>query len=404
MTAARHLIIAHAAPPPSADAQLPPALDRVLACCVPDAGYPGDPWSLTPPHEHALATALGWTVVDGTLPWAAWYAGRPGVACAWLHPCHWQPSLDHVQIVPPAALAIGTDEAAALAAALAPLAAEDGLTLFVEKPQRWRLEGSALAHWRGASLDRVAHQRADPWWRVQRATGAANTAVRTLLRLLNEAQMLFASHPINDARAQRGLPAINGLWLDGAGVWNGFGPPPDEADVALIDLRDHGAQGDARTWRAAWEQLLREVLAPWASAALPALRPAPTPAAATLTPAQVPAASDAGPRWLTLCGERGWRRWCLEAPQLAVLAAPLQPPASDAASASADTTQRREPPVDPIPRSPWWRRVWPWARGTATAADGPVSVAAPSRPHHTQAAAARNAGGLRPASPWWSDL
>ena len=39
-----------------------------------------------------------------------------------------------------------------------------------------------------------------------------------LRRLMTELQMLLHEHPVNDARARRGLPAINALWLWGTGA------------------------------------------------------------------------------------------------------------------------------------------------------------------------------------------
>lgn len=40
----------------------------------------------------------------------------------------------------------------------------------------------------------------------------------TLRRLMTELQMLLHEHPVNDARARRGLPAINAVWLWGGGA------------------------------------------------------------------------------------------------------------------------------------------------------------------------------------------
>ncbi|TSE32601.1 hypothetical protein [Tepidimonas charontis] len=369
MTAAPHLIIAHAAPPPDRTPTTPPLLPRLLQHAVVEASHAGDGWSLTPPHEHALATALGWPITDGALPWAAWHAQRIGVACAWLHPCHWQPSLDHVRIVPPAALDIRSEEATALASALARLAADDGLTLHIETAQRWRLEGAALAHWRGASLDRVAHQRADPWWQRQGAASADHPAVRALLRLLTEAQMLFADHAANDARARRGQPALNGVWLDGAGVWDGCGPSPAQADAAVVDLWDGtGPLDDAADWAAAWARLQTAVLQPWARSAI----------AAPGTPR---------PLRLTLCGTRGWRRWRLHARTVAEVAGTV--PASRAASDRGSAADAPDAPAADTaapmhsaatgPRRSRWLRWWPWGRADAT--DDPTDPL-----------------------PWWSEL
>lgn len=43
--------------------------------------------------------------------------------------------------------------------------------------------------------------------------------------LLNEAQMLLHEHPLNQARAQKGLLALNSLWLSGGGSFNKMKKP-----------------------------------------------------------------------------------------------------------------------------------------------------------------------------------
>lgn len=45
----------------------------------------------------------------------------------------------------------------------------------------------------------------------------AGDGARTLQQRMNDAQMLLHEHPVNTARAERGLPAINSIWLWGAG-------------------------------------------------------------------------------------------------------------------------------------------------------------------------------------------
>ena len=371
MTVASHLIVAHAGPPLDGLPPEPPPLVRALHAIPPEAAHDGDPWSLTPPHEHALATALGWTVTDGALPWAAWSAQRVGLACAWLHPCQWQASLDHIQIVPAQALAITAEEAQALADALTPLAAEDGWRLYVESAQRWRLEGPALDSWRGASLSRVAHRRADPWWRRQRAADMGNPAGRALLRLLNEAQMLYDRHPVNTARAARGLPAVNGLWLDGAGVWPGDGPTPANADVALMEGWTDGPAVPVQDWSAAWQRLSDTVLVPW-------LRDA------------AKAGADR-PHRLTLCGQRGWRRWQLDRAQCIALARALDTTWAAAIPTAAPADGARAPGVPPARHSgPWWQRLWPWG--------GRRNPGALPPPH------ARRDDDGHGAATWWSAL
>jgi hypothetical protein len=238
----------------------------------------GDGHSLNMPHEHALAQALGWPQDDGYLPWAAWESGTREVGCAWLWPCHWQASLDHVMVQPTPPNQIDQQTAEALLSALRPLAEEDGLQLSIDTPNRWLAQGPALAQLRSVSLDRVAQRRVDAW-----QLRAETAAERTLLRLQNEAQMLFYNHHIYDERAQQGLSPINGFWISGAGALpaddQGRGTP--RLNLALRETAQHG---DWAGWLQAWHTLDAEVLAPLV--------------------AQAQAGAEVR---VTLCGEASWQ-------------------------------------------------------------------------------------------------
>ena len=257
-----------------------PALQAVLTEWSTPGPVRGDAYSRNAPHEHALAAALGWDArPDGLLPLAAWHAGVIDRPCAWLHLCHWTVGMEQVSLQAMDPASVPPDQSRALLATLAPLAAEDGLTLVWEQPTRWRAEGEPLRHLPWPSLDRVAQRRLDGWL----PDGAAHPAARPLLRLLNEAQMLFYTHPVHDERAAQGLPAINGLWIDGCGTLQPHeapqGTPPQLTDA----LRRPALHGDWAAWRDAWQTLDREAIAP----RLRHPRPGP----------------------ITLCGESHWQTW-----------------------------------------------------------------------------------------------
>lgn len=242
-------------------------------------GNEGD--SLNMPHEHALAQAFGWPQTDGYLPLAAWQSGTTDTGCAWLWPCYWQASIDHVMVQPTSASQIDRATAETLLQALRPLAEEDGLRLSLETPNRWRLQGQALAQVRSVSLERVAQRRVDAW-----QLRAQTAAERTLLRLQNEAQMLFYNHPIYDERAQRGLSPINGFWVSGAGALPANNKP--NAAVQLhTKLREPALQSDWGAWLQAWQTVDTEVLAPMV--------------------AQAQAGASVH---VTLCGEKNWQTFC----------------------------------------------------------------------------------------------
>lgn len=118
-------------------------------------------------------------------------------------PIHLRLLRDRVVVVPGAALRVAEDEADALCAALN-RHFEGRLELRVQSPDRWvaRLSGPL-------ELPKTCALAAAGRELVPGAEGDA---------LLNEVQMALHEHPVNEAREARGEPAINSLWLWGAGT------------------------------------------------------------------------------------------------------------------------------------------------------------------------------------------
>ena len=194
-----------------------PHLDRLLARLSPHTAQTdtGEETSFTPPHERALANALGLPLDDGRTPWAAWHRHQQGLptdgeAWAFVTPCQWHVSTDHITLRDPDSL--GLDEAASrvLLAIVAPWFAEDGIALHYDQPTRWLASGALFDGLATASLERVLLRDVRPWMPEPRAAQAA----RTLHRLHSEMQMLLYTHAFNDERA---APASVNI----AGVWNG---------------------------------------------------------------------------------------------------------------------------------------------------------------------------------------
>lgn len=280
----QHLIVPYAAtiaPLTGQDSQLPalPRLARLLARLEQRETDAGDEYSLSPPHERVLARALGLPTTDGAIPWAGWQAGERQQACAWFTPCHWQASMDQVTLQPPEGLELPEAESRQLFEALRPWAEEDGIALHFESAMRWRAVSPAFADLPWASMDRVAHRQLDAWL----PNGGQLPQARALLRLQNEAQMLFYTHPVNDRRAARGLASINGFWISGTGAWDGQALP---APRVAEGLRAPALRGDLVAWAAAWEQLEQDEIA-----------------------ALLEAAEGGAAVRLTLCGERSAISW-----------------------------------------------------------------------------------------------
>lgn len=251
-----------------------PKLQALLARLEEAARDSGSETDLTAPHERVLARARGVPTDGSTWPGAALHSDAPHTPQAWVHPVHLQVGMGEVTLQP--AELFGFDEAASrrLFDAIAPLCADDGVALHFEHATRWRAVGERLRGLRCASIDRVAGRSIAPWL-------PQGDEARWLQRLMSEAQMLFYTHPVNDAREAARLLPVNGLWFSAAGALD-TGTSPRPAPVVVDDLRTSALQGDAAAWRAAWQALDSSLIARLEERAL----------------RRVPFA-------LTLCGERG---------------------------------------------------------------------------------------------------
>ena len=218
-----------------------------------------DEYSLSPPHERALARAWGWPAVDGGLPFAARAAAADGVAVggqAWalLTPTHWDVGRDHITLTDPTALALREDESRQLFEAVRGLFESEGFTLAWGAPSRWYAAHPSLAELRCAALDRVIGRNVDLWLRGgASSTPTPTPAARLLRRLQSEVQLLLYPHAVNEAREARGELTVNSFWLSGCGVHLA-------SDDSLVQARRFLAHGPVLTqdwaaWAEAWRAL-----------------------------------------------------------------------------------------------------------------------------------------------------
>lgn len=232
-----------------------PHLDRLLARLSPHTAQSddGEETSFTPPHERALARALGLPAEDGRIPWAAWHRHQQGLstngeAWAFVTPCQWQVSTDHVTLRDPEQLGLHESASRALLAIVAPWFAEDGIALHYDEPTRWLASGPLLADLATASLERVLLRDVRAWMPDAKQA-------RTLHRLHSEMQMLLYTHAFNDERTARGLPVVNSFWVHGGGALPQPVPAPAAAPHMPTLLRDAALREDWRAWAEAWVAL-----------------------------------------------------------------------------------------------------------------------------------------------------
>lgn len=273
-----HLIVAYAGNPEAdlSTLSLPRLGQALKSLAIADTDQ-GDEQQFAPPHERALARALG--LPAAATPWAALHQARAGTdtgteAWAFVTPCHWRIGADQVRMDDPAQLRLSAAESGELLALLAPWFAEDGMELQAGGDGRWLARGEAFRGLECASLDRAIGRDVRLWL-------PEVTQARRLQRLQSEMQMLLYTHPFTERRAGQGLPPVNAFWVHGAGALPAGYRPPATPPQVLDTLRAPALAGDWNAWRNAWQQLDATGLAPlWD--ALAAGRPA----------------------RLTLCGER----------------------------------------------------------------------------------------------------
>lgn len=262
-----------------------PNLARLLTRLTPTQRDDADAYTLSPPHERALAAAAGWHGVDGGLPFAARAAARDGIAVgehAWglVTPAHWHVGRDHVTLADPDALGLTDAESRAAFDAVRELFESEGFRFEWGAASRWYAAHDSLADLPCASLDRVIGRNVELWMRGSDARSAAAQRVR---RLQSELQLLLYPHPLNEEREQRGALTLNSFWLSGCGR-----PQPDPPEGLRVDdtLRAPLLAEDWAAWAEAWRALDAGALA-----------------------ALLAAARDDHPVALTLAGERSAQRF-----------------------------------------------------------------------------------------------
>jgi hypothetical protein len=209
--------------------------------------------SLSPPHERAMARALGMTGQDGLIPWGAREAQQTGLSRAgsgepWavLTLCHWEVAIDQVVLDDPNGIAITEAESLALLEAARPFFQEDGIAVRRSAtPGRWLARGELFRTLPTASVDRVAGHSIAEW-------APLSDALKPVRKLQNEMQMLLYTQRVNDERVARGTQPINSFWLSGTGALPATSKDSAAAPLVVDTLRRPALGDDAAAWSTAW--------------------------------------------------------------------------------------------------------------------------------------------------------
>ncbi|WP_144633562.1 hypothetical protein [Bordetella genomosp. 13] len=216
----------------------------------------------------ALPAATGDASASSAVPPPAASAASANAPIWLAELVHMALGTDQASLLDPDQMDLRPEEAAALHAAAAPLF--DGTVFRAEPlaPNRWRLHLPEGLRPHTGSPRAVAGHSLNAWW-------AQDAAMRPWRRLVNEIQMAWYEHPVNEARGARGVAPVNGLWLyGGAAPW---AMQPSAGGVHVIaDLDAAHRAGDWAAWLDALARVDQARIAPLAGPAKSALPAQPT--------------------------------------------------------------------------------------------------------------------------------
>ena len=120
---------------------------------------------------------------------------------------------DSLVLIPSQDLAISEAESKALLATFNAHFEQDKVVLEYATAQHWYLRMAFPVDLNTHTLDSVAYQPVDERY-------PSGNAANYWRKMINETQMLFFTHPVNEARREAGLPEINSIWVWGEGLLN----------------------------------------------------------------------------------------------------------------------------------------------------------------------------------------
>lgn len=216
------------------------------------------------PYEYWLLRHHGFKAGNGESPacgLAAVYARDTQADFEPDHPLwlaqlvHVAPARDGAALIPASELEISPEESAALYAAAEEYFEGSGFAAEPFDTTHWRLHPPADYRPVCASPALVSITSVNDWW-------PQDTAGRPWRRLVNELQMLWFNHPVNQSREARGLRPVNSLWLYGGAAPSRL-HPSNLADTprVLRQLQGPALVQDWGSWLMALQQLESDAFA-----------------------------------------------------------------------------------------------------------------------------------------------
>jgi len=197
-----------------------PSLARLLACASELPVQRFEAFAAALPHEILLHGAGP----DSSPPLAHQRMQQLGITPQtgfWflLQPVHLHIARDHLLLTDPRQLIMDDQDSHALFESAQPLFEEFGHVLRYGDARHWFVRADSWHALRTTTPDAATGHNVDVWL-------PSGDHARAWRKLHNEIQMLWHTHPVNEARETQRLPRINALWL-----WGGASAEQSPAPV-----------------------------------------------------------------------------------------------------------------------------------------------------------------------------
>ncbi|NLZ10619.1 MAG: hypothetical protein GX086_04705 [Alcaligenaceae bacterium] len=200
-------------------------------------------WQL---EQHGFKPTGSQTMSSGLGP--LWHPAAPPDQAIWLAELvHVSPSRDGAGLLTAQQLQITPAQSLALFDAAKALFDAPGTELMATGTDRWQIRLPEAMVPASASPALVSATRVNDWWPQDPST-------RPLRRLINELQMTWHEHPVNQDRQAQGLAPVNSLWVFG-GAQRSQIVPPAVGHELWSDLQ---TPFNASDW-SAWLQALAQI-------------------------------------------------------------------------------------------------------------------------------------------------
>lgn len=157
-------------------------------------------------------------------------------------------------LLPCELLELTANEVSALQSAAEPYLTDndDGIWIEPLSDGLWRVHASFPAGTVSISPQAVSGQDLGDWWPTE-------AGLRSWRKRVNEIQMAWHEHPVNQARDLQGKPPINSLWLYGGA--RAFEPKSPTNWTWVHDLTASARRGDWSAWLDAWAKIEPSLIA-----------------------------------------------------------------------------------------------------------------------------------------------